>query len=86
VPTNTLAIVSLVSSILSWVALPFVGGIVALVTGYMARKEIRESLGAQTGDGMALTGIIVGGVNVLVSCLVGCLLLAAIGAAIASAN
>ena len=69
VPTNSLAIVSLVSSILSWVLLPFVGGIIGLVTGIMARKEIKLSNGAQGGDGLAVTGIIVGALNIVFMCL-----------------
>jgi Domain of unknown function (DUF4190) len=70
VPTNSLAIVSLVSSILSWVFLPLVGGIVGLVTGIMARKEIKQGNGAQGGDGMATVGIIVGAINIVFTCLV----------------
>ena len=69
VPTNSLAIVSLVSSILSWVILPVVGGIVGLITGIMARKEIKQSNGAQGGDGFATVGIIVSAINIVVMCL-----------------
>ena len=69
VPTNSLAIVSLVSSILSWVILPVVGGIVGLITGIMARKEIKLSNGAQGGDGFATVGIIVSAINIVVMCL-----------------
>jgi Domain of unknown function (DUF4190) len=67
--TNTLAIISLVASILSWVLVPIVGGIVGVVTGFMARNQIRESNGQQTGDGLALTGIIVGAINLVVGCI-----------------
>jgi hypothetical protein len=69
-PTNSLAIVSLVSSILSFVFLWFVGGIIAVVTGIMSRKEIKQSGGAQGGDGMASVGIIVGAINIVFCCLV----------------
>ncbi len=47
----------------------FIGGIVALIAGYLGRKEIKQSNGAQTGDGMALTGIILGASNLAVICL-----------------
>ena len=51
-PTNTLAIVSLV--------LAFVFPPAALITGVMARKQIRRT--GEEGDGMALAGVIIGGV------------------------
>lgn len=58
--TSTMAIVSLVSGIVSWVALPFLGAIVAIITGHMARGEIRSSGGALDGDGLAIGGLILG--------------------------
>ncbi|MBM7515288.1 DUF4190 domain-containing protein [Nocardioides nitrophenolicus] len=39
-------------------------GIAGIVCGVMARKDIRESHGAKTGDGLALAGIITGAVAV----------------------
>jgi len=35
-------------------------GIAAVVLGFIARRQIRESAGRETGDGMALAGIICG--------------------------
>ena len=49
-PTNTMAIVSLVSAILSWFIIPFLGAIVAVITGHMARREIRESYYQRADD------------------------------------
>lgn len=69
-PTNAWALISIISSILSWVGLFGIGGIVGIVTGVVARNEIAASRGGQTGDGLALTGIILGAVNVVGSCLV----------------
>lgn len=60
VPNSPLAIASLVSGIVTWVMLPFVAAIVAIVTGHMARNEIRRSGGRVTGDGMAIVGMILG--------------------------
>lgn len=57
---STLAIVSLVTGILGWTILPFIASIVAVVTGHLAKKEIRESGGQISGDGMALAGLILG--------------------------
>lgn len=58
---NPLAIVSLVLSLV------WVGGLASLagiITGVMARRQIRQSGGRETGDGAALAGIIIGGVGV----------------------
>lgn len=57
---STLAIVSLVTGIVGWTILPFIGSIVAVITGHLAKKEIRESGGTLGGDGMALAGLILG--------------------------
>jgi hypothetical protein len=59
-PTSTAAIVSLVFGILSWVLLPFVGAVVAVVAGHMARAEIRRASGAIDGDGLAVGGLVLG--------------------------
>jgi len=57
---STLAIVSLIAGIVGWTIVPFIGSIVAVITGHLAKKEIRESGGTMTGDGMALAGLILG--------------------------
>jgi len=81
-PNSTAAIVSLVFGILSWVVLPFIGGIVAIVAGHMARNEIRNSGGQIGGSGMATAGLILGylSVGLAVLACVGFVLLAMIGA------
>lgn len=63
--TSSLAIVSLVFGILSWCLLPFIGAIVAIVCGHMARGEIRRTaVGAVIeGDGMAIAGLVLGYVH-----------------------
>ena len=58
--TSTLAIISIVMGILSWVALPVIGAIAAVITGHMARNEIKNSLGQLTGDGLATAGLVLG--------------------------
>lgn len=55
--TNGMAIASLITGILSIVACP-IFGIAGLITGYSAKKAIRESNGAETGEGLATGGII----------------------------
>jgi hypothetical protein len=58
-PTNGFAIASLVLGIL-WVW--WVGSILALIFGYVARKQIRER--NESGDGLAVAGIVLGWVGV----------------------
>jgi len=67
-PTNNLAVVSLVAGIVSFFAhiVPGVGGfavaIVAIVTGYMARRQIKQS--GEQGMWMANAGIVIGFINI----------------------
>jgi hypothetical protein len=66
-----MAIVSLVASILGWTLVPLIGAIVGVITGHMAKKEIRDSNGALTGDGLATAGLVIGYIELaLVACAV----------------
>ena len=58
--TCTTAILSLVFGVLSWVALPIAGALIAIICGHMARTEIRRSQGQLEGDGMAVGGLVLG--------------------------
>ena len=49
--TSALAITSLVSGILGWTLLPFIGTIVAIITGHMARAEIGGAFGGEKDTG-----------------------------------
>ena len=62
---STLALISLIFGILGWTLLPFAGSLVAIVTGHMARAEIRRSGGALEGDGLAIGGLILGWLSAL---------------------
>jgi len=70
VKTNALAIASLVLGI---VAIPLgccygfgaLFGIAALIAGLIGHRQAKESGGAQSGEGMALAGTILGGVSIL---------------------
>ena len=66
--TSTMAIVSLVFGILSWIVLPFIGAIVAVVCGHMARSEIRHAPvdAVLEGDGMAVAGLVLGYLHLVV--------------------
>jgi hypothetical protein len=67
--TSPLAIVSLIAGILGWTLLPFLGSLGAIITGHMARGEIRRSNGSLDGDGMAIAGLILGWVSIILSIL-----------------
>jgi hypothetical protein len=83
--TNSMAIISLVAGILGWVAIPVIASIIAVILGIKARNDIKASNGTQTGDGMALTGIILGASSLAVVCLAAiCFGISLIGAAAAS--
>lgn len=58
VQNSTLAIVSLIAGIAGWSVVPFFGSLVAVITGHMAKKEIRES--GMGGDGLATVGLVLG--------------------------
>ncbi len=70
--TSGTAVASLVFGVLSWIVLPFIGAILAVVLGHSARSEIRRSPpGTIEGDGMALAGLLLGWAHlfVVVACV-----------------
>jgi len=67
-PTNTMAIISLAAGVISWIAIPVIGGVVAIITGHMARSQIKASHGTEGGDGLAIAGLILGYVHLVVLC------------------
>jgi VIT1/CCC1 family predicted Fe2+/Mn2+ transporter len=62
---NQKAIVSMVLGIISIFCCGFVLGIVAIVLGLIARKEIAASGGLQGGSGFAIAGIVTGVLGIL---------------------
>lgn len=62
--TSSFAIVSLVSGILGWTLIPLLGCIVAIITGHMARAEIRRQPDLYQGDGLAVVGLVLGYVGI----------------------
>jgi hypothetical protein len=83
-PNSTAAVVSLIFGILSWVMLPAIGPIVAVVAGQIARNEIRTSNGQVGGGGMATAGLILGYLQLAllvlgICALIAIFILAAIG-------
>lgn len=68
-PTSSMAVVSLVAGILGLSLFPFIGSIVALITGNMAKNEIRDSRGALGGEGLAKAGVILGWIGIILGIL-----------------
>ncbi len=61
--TNGLAVASLVLGIV-WI--DWIGSVLAVVFGHIARRQIRNSEGAQTGSGMAMAGLVLGWIGVAI--------------------
>ena len=55
--TNGMAIASLVFSLVWFVGL---GSLLAVIFGLVARKSIKQSRGTQSGDGLAIAGLVIG--------------------------
>ena len=68
-PTSGLAIASLALAVGGLTILPLLGSIVAIILGYMARKEIRLHPGELSGNGIAIAGIVLGWIAVAISVL-----------------
>lgn len=67
--TSTLAIISLVSGLLGWTLVPFLGSIAAIITGHMARAEIARNPDTMEGDGLAIGGLVLGWAAIILSVL-----------------
>jgi hypothetical protein len=61
---SSTAVISLIAGIAGWTIVPFLGAIVAIITGHMAKSEIKRGGGMITGNGMATWGLVLGYVNV----------------------
>jgi len=67
-PTNTWTVVSLVSGILSWFLCPFVGGILAVLSGHIGHSQIKRS--GEGGAGLATAGLVLGYFHLAVFALI----------------
>lgn len=72
--SSTMALVSLIAGIAGWTVLPFLGSIVAIITGHMAKGEINRSGGTVTGGGMATFGLILGYLSIVLGLCLFCVL------------
>ena len=67
---NTLAIVSLVCGIASILCCGLLTGIPAIITGYIARNRVTENPMQYGGGGMAMAGMILGGISIVLTVLI----------------
>jgi hypothetical protein len=72
-PTSVWAIVSLIAGILGWLGIFGLGGIAAIICGYLAKNEINKSEGKIGGNGIATAGLVLGWLNVALTCIGVCL-------------
>jgi hypothetical protein len=71
--TSSLAIASLICGITAFTILPiFLTAVAAVITGHLAKKEIKAAGGTITGNGMATAGLILGYVNIALFILAAC--------------
>jgi hypothetical protein len=87
--TSATAVISLVFGVICWVAIPFIGAIVAVICGHVARGEIRRAPpGSIEGEGMAIAGMALGYVHLALIALLVCLFFTVFGgfAALAAAD
>lgn len=61
---NPLAVVSLIFGILSWIFLPFIGALIAIITGHIACRQPQ-----QNEQGVARAGLILGYLQLLLTIL-----------------
>jgi hypothetical protein len=63
-PTSGMAIAALALGISGLTVFPFLGSILALIFGYMARNQIRSRPEELRGEGLAVAGIVTGWIGV----------------------
>jgi hypothetical protein len=60
-----MALASLLCAVASFVLLPLIPAVAAIILGYAARDRIRRSKGMLEGEGLAVAGIMIGIINVV---------------------
>lgn len=75
-PNSNLALASMILGILGWTLIPTIGSIAAIITGHMAKNEIKNSMNGLGGDGMATAGLVLGYANIAIGL---CVCLAVVG-------
>jgi len=68
---NGLAVASLVLGIVSLACSQFITAVPGVILGHIALRQIRASGGTQTGEGMAIGGLVCGYISIGVTLLIG---------------
>ena len=63
--SSSIAIISLIAGILGLFMIPVIGSIVAIITGGMAKRDIRASSGTIGGEGLATAGVVMGWIGLV---------------------
>lgn len=75
--TSTTALISLIAGIMGLTFFPFIGSIIAVITGPMAKREIQENP-SLSGEGLATAGVILGWIGIALGvislCVIGALI------------
>lgn len=71
-PSSNMALASLILGILGWTVMPGIGSVAAIVTGHLAKSEIKNSMGTLDGDGMATAGLVLGYASIVLGLCVIC--------------
>jgi hypothetical protein len=59
-PINSLALASFILGSTSYFVLPVLGAIAAVITGHLARQEMRANPDSYSGEGYATAGLVLG--------------------------
>jgi hypothetical protein len=78
-PTSTLAVISLIAGVAGFTLFPVAGSLIAVATGLFARREIQAAAGALQGDGLAMAGLVLGGIGIGLSVLGFCMVGSVVG-------
>ncbi len=70
---STLAVVTLVCGVLSWTLLPVLAGIVGCITGWMELSNIKKGTSSEDGKLITQIGFAACAINVIMTCLGGCI-------------
>ena len=76
--TSSLAVISLISGIASFFIVPVLGALAAIITGSIAKKDIRQSGGRLTGAGLATWGSVLGWINIALGLVAICFIVLAV--------
>ena len=69
IKTSSYATISLICGILAWLGIFGLGGVLAVIFGHVAKKEIRTAKEQIDGSGMATAGLILGYLNLAATVL-----------------